>query len=442
MAGKSIKLETGTVYQKEVGGCYFFRYQLNGQRKAVSLQTRNLKDAVAKAKEMAPVVRASSLEVVAAHVTHAKSWTKDQKRLELAKAWPTYDKHPDRARPATVHIYLRYQAYFEEFVAWAVAKGYHFLDEITEEVVSTYVDELRDTDISVDTHNKKIARISHIVHTLSEYTRETTSDWTNRAFRRKDREEIGLGARRLPFTREQEEQLFAVLEDPRKHCKNKPELRVLFHLGAFTGQRLKDCALLQWHKVDLPRQRISITQFKTGKEVLIPIAPRLLTVLREAEEWRCNNYVLPGVAARYLRKSDIGAANGPGFLNVDIRRVIRWIGLQPSEKVDGRGRAVTVYGFHSLRHSFVSFCIDHNIPKAVAVSILGADSDIIDQYYTHVGEAAQEQAIQLISGTGMSLKQRHEALLLYLDSIKEKSPELQEVERIVSDKASGSPSPR
>ena len=100
--------------------------------------------------------------------------------------------------------------------------------------------------------------------------------------------------------------------------------------------------------------------------------------------------------------------------------------------LEGRSaRAVTVYGFHSLRHSFVSFCIDHNIPKAVAVSILGADSDIIDQYYTHIGEDAQERAIQLISGNGMPLKERHERALKYLDSIKQKSAELIAVERLL-----------
>jgi len=85
------------------------------------------------------------------------------------------------------------------------------------------------------------------------------------------------------------------------------------------------------------------------------------------------------------------------------------------------------------RHSFVSFCIDHNIPKAVAVSILGADSDIIDQYYTHIGEDAQERAIQLISGTATSLKQRHEQALQYLASVpeNEKTGRLRQVEQIL-----------
>ena len=36
MAIKPIKLELGTIYQKEDGGTYYFRYQINGERKAVS----------------------------------------------------------------------------------------------------------------------------------------------------------------------------------------------------------------------------------------------------------------------------------------------------------------------------------------------------------------------------------------------------------------------
>ena len=45
---KKIKLETGTVYQTEKGGNYYFRYQIRGDRKCVSLKTRNLDEAVRK----------------------------------------------------------------------------------------------------------------------------------------------------------------------------------------------------------------------------------------------------------------------------------------------------------------------------------------------------------------------------------------------------------
>ena len=36
---KKIKLETGTVYQTEKGGNYYFRYQIRGDRKCVSLKS-------------------------------------------------------------------------------------------------------------------------------------------------------------------------------------------------------------------------------------------------------------------------------------------------------------------------------------------------------------------------------------------------------------------
>ena len=41
MAIHKIKLKVGTVYQKEENGIYYFRYQVNGKRKAASLGTRN-----------------------------------------------------------------------------------------------------------------------------------------------------------------------------------------------------------------------------------------------------------------------------------------------------------------------------------------------------------------------------------------------------------------
>ena len=44
MAIKTIKLDTGAVYQKDPGGTYFFRYQLNGKRKAMRCKLLQAKD--------------------------------------------------------------------------------------------------------------------------------------------------------------------------------------------------------------------------------------------------------------------------------------------------------------------------------------------------------------------------------------------------------------
>ncbi len=98
--------------------------------------------------------------------------------------------------------------------------------------------------------------------------------------------------------------------------------------------------------------------------------------------------------------------------------MIKWIGLEPSVATPGRKRKATVYGFHSLRHSFASFCAEAGVPKAVVVSILGADSSIIDRFYTHVGEDAQRAAIDAISGgISTSPELRIKQVLEYVNSL-------------------------
>jgi integrase len=129
--------------------------------------------------------------------------------------------------------------------------------------------------------------------------------------------------------------------------------------------------------VDLNRKRIWVKQFKTGKEVSFPVAPKLFEVLKEAQEWEVDHYVCPNVAKRYNNLDQNGKNVGNNLVNIDVLRVIKWIGLEPSIAVPGRKKKVTVYGFHSLRHSFASHCSEAGVPKAVLLSISGTNSEII-----------------------------------------------------------------
>ena len=92
-----IKLETGTVYQTSKGGNYYFRYQINGERKCVSLKTANQEEAVRKARELLPTVQATNLEVIATHVKVARKLVTQTRSLPVSKIWETYASHPDRS---------------------------------------------------------------------------------------------------------------------------------------------------------------------------------------------------------------------------------------------------------------------------------------------------------------------------------------------------------
>ena len=74
------------------------------------------------------------------------------------------------------------------------------------------------------------------------------------------------GRLRQPFTMGE---LRAVLEAA------DDEWRRLVKFGIYTGQRLGDLASLTWAQIDLQRGEIRVTQRKTGKRLLLPIAAPL-----------------------------------------------------------------------------------------------------------------------------------------------------------------------
>lgn len=432
MAEKTIKLDIGTIYKKNSQSSYYFRYQINGQRKAISLKTKNQKEAITKAEELIPILKASNTEIISAHVKHAKGLVKKRKQLELANAWEAYSNHPERANPATVAEQLGYKTSFYELIDFIGDKCV-FIDDVTPEIADRFARYLRESGIAVDTHNRKIKRIKRIFNTLQEY-REYPNPFLAQSLRRKEREEQENIIARMSFTREQEYALLEALDNPKYKVMNKTEIRVIYHLGMFTGQRLKDCVLLRWDKVDLNKRRIWVKQFKTGKEVTIPIAPKLLEVLNKAKAWKTDYYVCPHVAERYNKIDKNGKNTGNNLVNIDVLRVIKWIGLEPSIAVPGRNKKVTVYGFHSLRHSFVSHCAEAGIPKAVVLSIIGANSEIVDKHYTHIGEEAQEKAIMAIAGSfngGLSDREKIDKIIELIDASTENSELIQKIEKVL-----------
>ena len=165
-----IKLETGTVYQKEEGGTYYFRYQVNHERKCVSLKTQNQEEALKKAKELLPIVQATTAEVISAHVKVARNLARKSRPLALKDAWKIYAEHPDRAFPATRHEEISYETTFTEFIRYVGEETQ--VAAITPSIADQYAAYLKTTAISVSTHNRKILRLRKIFSTLSDYYSE------------------------------------------------------------------------------------------------------------------------------------------------------------------------------------------------------------------------------------------------------------------------------
>lgn len=430
---KPERLPLGTIYQAKAGGNYYLRYQIQGRRQNVNLNTSDYEAALEEYRRLLPTLQATTVEVVAAHVKVARQLGTPEKSIRLADVWAKYSVHPNRATPATMAEQINYHASWDEFVNFT-GNPEMLLHEVTPELTAKFADHLRTTNISVDTHNRKLRRIKKICRTLSDYL-HGPNPFDAPTLQRKHREEQNLTARRIGFSPEQIAELQKALDDPTKQVLNKEEIKVVFYLGMYTGQRMKDCILLRWNRIDWTRSRISVTQFKTGKQVSIPVAPQLAAVLKEAQQWKTSDmeYVCPKTAGRYLSENKKGKSYGNSLVNADVHRVIRWVVGETSVKVPGRDKAMTIYGFHSLRHSFVSMCAAMNIPKATVLSIIGDSAAIVDEFYTHVGDEAQIAAVEAVAGriATRSPQERIDQVLRYLDTLPD-CPEKQKIREILT----------
>ena len=58
---KTLRLSVGALFTKGPGKIYFYRYQVAGRQKTVSLHTNNRAEALKKAQELIPIVKALSI---------------------------------------------------------------------------------------------------------------------------------------------------------------------------------------------------------------------------------------------------------------------------------------------------------------------------------------------------------------------------------------------
>ena len=413
-------LDVGGLHRKKGSKNWYYRRTINGKTIDLSTGTEDINEAekIARAK-FVPIAKATQEEVLAGHVAAARNLKRQNEKLFLDNAWDVYSQHPERAKPATVSEQDAYKSTFEEFRK-CVDEPRITVAEITHQHAEKFSKHLCGLHLAVDTHNRKIKRLRKIFDVLSMY-RSGENPFSSSVLLRRPREEQNIETRHLAFTKEQEQQILDELDKPSRRLMNKQEIKLIFLLGMYTGQRLKDCVLLQWNSISLKDKRVEVTQYKTGKQVTLPIAPPLLEGLEKALEWKedgVNPYVCPKTARRYNIKNDRGKNIGNGLVNIDVLRPIKWIGLETSVKVEGRSHPVTQYGFHSLRHTFISFCAAADVPKSVVMSFVGADSDIIDKYYTHVGNDQQIKALEAVVDS-MSKKtdaEKIQEVLEYIES--------------------------
>lgn len=172
------------------------------------------------------------------------------------------------------------------------------------------------------------------------------------------------------------------------------EWRSLIFFAFYTGQRLSDLATLTWNNVDLHRSEVRLVTGKTGRRMIIPIAPALRVHI---ESMPANH---DPKAPLHPRASRVLAQRGnSSMLSRQFAELLARAGLREKTTHAGRGktrsvrREVNAISFHSLRRTATTLLHEAGVAAAVAQALIGHDSEQIHNDYINVGRDALKNAV-------------------------------------------------
>ncbi len=420
----SAKKITGAIYKRGKEGRYYLRYKLKGVSYNVALKDDNgqpvtdertaikAKDAIinplnagTEAKRLENVIsKLQAAEVVvseAAVRAEADEKARKNKSLTLADGWRLFMdcKH----RPASCKKFTyeeleqsdggrlinrnttagNYRAYYLHFVEWLKTHRPDVvaLADVTADMAETFMKQLGKTG-SEGTFNKYQQFLRLFFDVLITDGKIFECENPFKEIERKKGEYYSKS-----------ELTIQQVEDIINHTDG--ELRVMLYIGYFTGLRLGDCCTLLWNNVDLDRLIIKRTPRKTAERVKdkavpvvkIGVAPYLAGLLAELPQ--NGPYVLPHMARMYLGgKKDV--------ISRQITAAFEAAGIETRRERDGGGRAVVVYGFHSLRYTYISQNAESGVPQAVIQANAGHKNKAMTEHYEKISDdAARKYASRL-----------------------------------------------
>lgn len=382
----------GSIYLR--GGTYYLRIQTQGGNKSVSLHTENVDEAEENANRILPrsLATAESSAVVAAHIGEAKGLIKTvTHKVKLSEAWGEFKASTTRPQSSEGTL-SNYERMWGQFLTWLRLNHPKagWLSEITPEMANEYAKTLNAKELSASTFNYHVCACRIVCRVLKSQAGMDANPFAD------IEHHTGVAQERKAFTLPEVKQMLIDFDHFTDHPKREPlhimnveEMKVLFHLLAYSGLRLADAALLKWKSIS--KGLISVMPAKTkrtSRQVHIPIAAELQEQLHGARQWKSEKgYILPLVAARYLKNAD--------GVKKDCIAIIEWNEFkqrnETSSTVERR-----LYGVHSFRHFFASHCAARGVPIAALAELLGDNIKTLQKYYIHAQDGMRKQVLEAL----------------------------------------------
>jgi integrase len=174
------------------------------------------------------------------------------------------------------------------------------------------------------------------------------------------------------------------------------EWKGIILFGLYTGQRLKDIARLTWQNIDPEGNVLRFETGKTGRRMEIPLASPLLAHLQTMPAGDDPSAPLFSEAFAIASKEGSDSRLSQQFHGLLVSAGLASARL-PNRMSKGIGRAapreLSEISFHSLRHTATSLLKNAGVSEAVAMDIIGHDTEAMSRIYTTITETAKRKAI-------------------------------------------------
>ena len=174
------------------------------------------------------------------------------------------------------------------------------------------------------------------------------------------------------------------------------EWRSLIMFGLYTGQRLKDLALLTWQNIDLLTGEIRLVTSKTGRQQIIPMATPLRIHIEALPSSDDPKQPVHERAFGILKRQGRSGTLSRMFYDMmaDIGMVAKRDHHRARADKSNSRRERSEISFHALRHTATSLMKNAGISPAIVQEFIGHDSPAMSAHYTHIETSALRKAAE------------------------------------------------
>lgn len=376
---KNHKKGCGNIFSKKDGTLYC-RWTINGHTFTKCAHTKSLRIAEKLLQELTQASRKERDNELLAmkYVKMAKTLRGESSSfIKIENAFGSYLASPT-IKEISESTIPGYKSNFNTFVKFAKANGVRYLDDVNENIATSFAKFLTSKQgVSNNTYNKVFTLLSKIFRTLLPKNHNPFSQIAMKQVEKNSRREL------TP------DEVHSILDETKG-----TEYHTLITIGLFTGLRLGDCANLKWSAIDLTINLLTLIPHKTQNSssaiVNIPIHPILHQTLLEIPRSE-SPYVLPTIHNLY--------EVSPSRLSKNISSIFEKVGIETNHKVNGNKNKSPLATFHSIRHTFTSAILNSNknIPVGVAQSLLGHSNASMTLHYTHTNIESLKNAVNAIA---------------------------------------------